>query len=342
VASRAFVARVLRILPIAVLIALALQPGGVPGVGPVPPARAASGGCSPSSSTCYLFDVQLGSGPGVGTGFGTYRTIDGNGTFTGRIVCHYGNESQTGVCGWGYEQPQSGTAQTVFFSLLPDPGSQACQGSTCHGADEFQGTIQEIQGNYLDSSWSFELIDHVQVDVTIKGKGSGTVTSGPPGIDCPGDCDDLFPAGYPVKLTAKAAAGSVFAGWSGDCSGTERTCEFGPVELTSVTATFNKKATEPPVTEEPVTDEPTEPPEPTEEAPPEPTAVVASQTAGPVETITPTVGATIASSPLPAPTAVPSSTASTDIGNLPIVIGLAIVLVLLAGGAVFVARRPSG
>jgi hypothetical protein len=203
---------------LALLLLAALAPGA-PGARDVPPVRAADGGCSPSSSTCFLFDVALQHGPGVGTGFGSYRTKNSDGTYT-RIVCDYGNETQSGVCGWGYEVSQPGYGYKVLYSVLPDPGSQACRSGVCY-AEEFEGFI-DITSNYLESSWSFELISHVQIDAEVKGTGTGTITSDPPGIDCPDDCDDLFAANLPVTLTAKPATGSVFAGWSGACSGTNK------------------------------------------------------------------------------------------------------------------------
>jgi uncharacterized delta-60 repeat protein len=51
------------------------------------------------------------------------------------------------------------------------------------------------------------------------GSGSGSVASSPAGISCGSTCSAPF-AAVPVTLTAKAAAGSRFAGWSGACSGT--------------------------------------------------------------------------------------------------------------------------
>src|SRR5262249_4991527 len=57
--------------------------------------------------------------------------------------------------------------------------------------------------------------------VTLAGTGSGTVTSSPAGISCPGTCSAAFGSGTSVTLTATAASGSTFAGWSGaGCSGT--------------------------------------------------------------------------------------------------------------------------
>ncbi len=55
------------------------------------------------------------------------------------------------------------------------------------------------------------------------GIGSGTVTSYPAGIECGNDCREIYPYGKVVTLSAVAAAGSIFSGWSGDCSGTS-TC----------------------------------------------------------------------------------------------------------------------
>jgi List-Bact-rpt repeat protein len=70
------------------------------------------------------------------------------------------------------------------------------------------------------------------------GSGAGSVTSSPTGINCGTACSASFLSGTSVTLTATASSGSIFAGWSGACSGTG-SCNVALNANTSVTATFN-------------------------------------------------------------------------------------------------------
>jgi hypothetical protein len=70
------------------------------------------------------------------------------------------------------------------------------------------------------------------------GTGAGTVTSSPAGINCGADCSEAIAHGASVTLTAAAATGSTFGGWSGGgCSGVG-TCVVTVTSATTVTATF--------------------------------------------------------------------------------------------------------
>ena len=68
-----------------------------------------------------------------------------------------------------------------------------------------------------------------------KGEGSGTVKGS--GIDCGSDCLESYVKGTAVSLTATAAAGSIFGGWSEACSGTG-TCSLTMDASKKVVATF--------------------------------------------------------------------------------------------------------
>src|SRR5204862_465398 len=51
--------------------------------------------------------------------------------------------------------------------------------------------------------------------LTVNKTGSGTVISSPAGIACGSNCSASYASGTQVVLTAVAATGSIFAGWSG-------------------------------------------------------------------------------------------------------------------------------
>ncbi len=75
------------------------------------------------------------------------------------------------------------------------------------------------------------------LSVTLAGAGSGMVTSNPSGINCGATCSDQFDQNTVVALTATPAAGALFAGWSGACTGTGA-CSLTMSSDQSVTATF--------------------------------------------------------------------------------------------------------
>jgi uncharacterized repeat protein (TIGR01451 family) len=70
-----------------------------------------------------------------------------------------------------------------------------------------------------DNSDSEEtLVTNQQFSLTVnkEGSGSGTVTSGPLGINCGDDCSEVYTVDTVVTLTAIPDSGSTFTGWTGD------------------------------------------------------------------------------------------------------------------------------
>jgi DNA-binding beta-propeller fold protein YncE len=99
----------------------------------------------------------------------------------------------------------------------------------------------------------------VRLNAATAGTGTGSVLSAPAGIWCPTDCRQGYSSGAVVRLEARAASGSTFAGWSGACAG------MGPCDVSmsgerSVTAAF--VATGPPAPEPPAGPGPTSQPAP--------------------------------------------------------------------------------
>jgi hypothetical protein len=74
--------------------------------------------------------------------------------------------------------------------------------------------------------------------LTVATAGSGTVTSNPAGIACPGDCAEPYALNSVVVLTAAPAAGSSFTGWSRDCSGSATSVSVTVTAARACTATF--------------------------------------------------------------------------------------------------------
>jgi hypothetical protein len=78
------------------------------------------------------------------------------------------------------------------------------------------------------------------VNVLFAGPGSGTVTGA--GGSCTSNCALSGANGSTVTLTAAPAAGAIFMGWSGSCTGTSPTCTLTMTSARTATARFEKAA----------------------------------------------------------------------------------------------------
>jgi len=74
--------------------------------------------------------------------------------------------------------------------------------------------------------------------VSRAGAGKGSVRSVPTGISCGTDCAETYASNTVVTLTARAATGSTFVGWSGACTNATGSCTITMTGTRAVTATF--------------------------------------------------------------------------------------------------------
>lgn len=80
--------------------------------------------------------------------------------------------------------------------------------------------------------------------LTLHVEGMGTVTNADPAVDCSGDCWLAIPTGSTLDLVATPDPGWLFAGWSGDYSGSP----IVAVDSVTITAMFTAEPAGPPIT----------------------------------------------------------------------------------------------
>ena len=123
------------------------------------------------------------------------------------------------------------SATTVIDPKAHNPGASAV------GPTANKIYVTNVGGNVTVIDAGATATSHV-LSLVLMGTGSGTITSSPAGIDCTTSCAASFPVGTPVSLSASAASGSHFFGWSGPCSG-KGACNVVASEDQFVTATFD-------------------------------------------------------------------------------------------------------
>jgi hypothetical protein len=105
----------------------------------------------------------------------------------------------------------------------------------CTGTDACVVTMDTSK----EATATFALKTYVGT-LTKAGNGSGNVNISPPGVNCGAGCNEItgtFTHGTAVMLTPLADPGSIFAGWSGACTGTG-ICVVTMIGPKQTTATF--------------------------------------------------------------------------------------------------------
>lgn len=185
-----------------------------------------------------------------------------SGTGSGRVVSDIEGIDCTSSCTARVRTlPWSGItfypAHWVKLSATPDPGSvfagwsgectatlasppvQGSTGST-HWI-EFYNTV----GSRPTTTCTARFDAAPRLTVATAGNGAGLVT-GPSGLFCrsgsSANCSQTLSSGASASLTATPDAGSIFAGWSGACSGTSATTSVAMTGDQTCTATFSTPA----------------------------------------------------------------------------------------------------
>ncbi|MBI1234821.1 MAG: hypothetical protein GC208_10010 [Alphaproteobacteria bacterium] len=126
-------------------------------------------------------------------------------------------------------------ARTYTVTITPSGGSSVTVAVEADAATDAAGN-----GNAAADDLVITHDPDRTLTVLLPGVGSGTVSSSPAGIDCGTACSSDFTVGANVTLTASAATGSGFAGWTeGPCTGsTATTCAVLMTADTTVAARF--------------------------------------------------------------------------------------------------------
>ncbi|MCB9653651.1 MAG: hypothetical protein H6729_05925 [Deltaproteobacteria bacterium] len=200
-----------------------------------------SGGCTGSKATCTITMSQARS---VGATFSaasptTYALqVAKQGNGSGSVA-----SSPSGIsCGSDCtEIYAAGTSVTLTAQAASGSTFSGWSGGGCSGSNA-TCTITMSQARSVGATFSAEAPTTYALQVTKPGNGSGSVTSSPSGISCGSDCTEIYAAGTLVTLTAQAASGSTFSGWSGGCIGSNATCTITMSQARSVGATFSAAA----------------------------------------------------------------------------------------------------
>jgi Divergent InlB B-repeat domain len=144
------------------------------------------------------------------------------------------------TCNGGSCSSDFSTGETITLTAYPSDGSVfekwtfVCSGSSNPVCEVTMDVPKLVVA-------SFKMAP-VTLSVDIVGDGTGTVTSADGGIDCGANCSADYPLDEVVTLSAAAAKGSSFVGWSGACSSSSSSCQVTMSEANTVEATFKTRS----------------------------------------------------------------------------------------------------
>jgi len=197
--------------------------------------------------TTYYWRVLAIDAYGAATASQTWSFIASNTNGLGGMIKGYVTDSQTGapIANATITTSSSGavtTATNGAYVITVAAGSLTLQATAAGYQDSAINSITVSSGDVLARNVQMANSSPIQYALTVSniGTGAGTITSNPSGINCGASCSKDYGQNTAVTLTAAAGTGSVFSGWTGDCSGSG-ICQVGMTNDRSVSAVFNIK-----------------------------------------------------------------------------------------------------
>jgi hypothetical protein len=189
-----------------------------------------SGACS-GTGACTLSMTQSRAVTATFTASTTYAlSVARAGAGTGTVT-----SSPAGInCGSTCSASYAGGTSVTLTAAAASNSTFAGWSGACSGTGSC--TVSMTQARSVTAT--FGAAATCSLTVTKAGTGSGTVASSPAGISCGATCSASYGGNASVTLTATPDSGSVFAGWSGACTGTA-SCVLSMSQARAVTATFN-------------------------------------------------------------------------------------------------------
>ncbi len=191
-----------------------------------------SGACSGTGSCVVTMNAAASIAATFAASPVSYVLTVSNPGSGGVITSVPGGISCGSTCSSSYA---AATAVTLTAQASTGYGFTGWNGACTGTATSCTVTMNSAQS--VAATFSASQASRFALTVAATGSGAGTVTSVPAGINCGSACSSSYASGTVVTLTAQAASGSTFGGWSGACSGTG-TCALTMNSAQSASATF--------------------------------------------------------------------------------------------------------
>ncbi|RYF07365.1 MAG: IPTL-CTERM sorting domain-containing protein [Comamonadaceae bacterium] len=200
-----------------------------------------------SNSTYTVVVTNNGPSPVIGAAL-TQPTVSGMtvGSWTcsgtGGAACQGGAPAPGALPGGGalLDIPVGGAVTLTFGATVTGPSNA----STVFKIDPPSGVTDSDTANNTAGDTNAVAGSVHTLALTKSGAGSGTVVSVPAGMSCGANCSMPVADGGQAILTATAASGSLFTGWTGACTGPANPCTVPSMTAdAAVTANFALAAT---------------------------------------------------------------------------------------------------